>query len=323
METIMRFHRKLSLGLFALLMAASPALAAPQFRADSDVAKQLNLPIYEWSDPQAPSKGTIVAIHGLTFYATSYDDFARHLAERGYRVYAADMRGFGKWKTESAKYGGDDKIHFTQSKEDIVKLLTLLKKNSDDKIICLGESLGANLAMSLAAEHPDLIDGTIVSALCVKTCVHPRARWAVDFWKGLSHPNKPFNLEPYITPYLSHDPKLTADCLADANICRSMSVVELIKAQKTNQAAIDSLNSIPNSMPILVMAGQEDQVVQAKVLPKMVAHMSNKNTKLNVFPKKGHLLIEHQAVDPNVSRIVDNWLESIQNTSVVSNLTDI
>lgn len=308
----MRFRRKLGYLLATWAAAITPAFAAPVCNLDNEAAEKLNLPIYEWTDPSVPNKGTIVAIHGLTFYAAAYDDFARHLAEKGYHVYAADMRGFGRWKEESKKFGGDDKIHFTQSTEDIVKLLTFLNNRYGEKPICLGESLGANLALTVAAEHPDLVQSAIVSAPCVKTCVHPSPRWAIDFWKGLAHPNKPLNLERYIEPYLSNNKDLTAACMADRKICRSMSPVELIKADKTNKLAIAQLESIPDTMPLLIMAGKEDQVVKASALPKMVARLKTKDKTLHVIPKHGHLMIEHQKVDTTVAQLVDTWLDKRQ-----------
>jgi len=317
----MRFQRKLGYLLATLAAAISPALATPTCSLDNEAAEKLNLPIYEWSDASVPSKGTIVAIHGLTFYAAAYDDFAKHLAEQGYTVYAADMRGFGRWKDESKKFGGDDKIHFTQSTEDIVKLLTFLNNRSGEKSICLGESLGANLALLVAAEHPELVQSTIVSAPCVKTCVHPSPRWAVDFCRGIAHPNKPLNLEAYIEPYLSNNKELTAACMADRKICRSMSPVELIKADKTNKMAIAQVGAIPDTIPMLIMAGKEDKVVKASALPKMVARLKAKDKTLNVLPKHGHLMIEHQQVDSSVAQVIDTWLAERQSPVVtVSNL---
>lgn len=308
----MRFLRKLGHLLATVTAAITPAFATPTCSMDNEAAEKLNLPIYEWTDPAVPTRGTIVAIHGLTFYAAAYDDFAKHLAERGYRVYAADMRGFGRWKDEYQKFGGDDKIHFTQSTEDVVKLLTFLNNKNGEKPIFLGESLGANLALLVAAEHPDLVQSTIVSAPCVKTCVHPSPRWAVDVWKGLAHPNKPLNLEAYIEPYLSNDKALTAACMADQKICRAMSPVELIKAQKTNKLAIDQVEAIPDTMPMLIMAGKEDKVVKASALPKMVARLKTKDKTLNVLPKHGHLMIEHQKVDGTVAQVIDTWLDERQ-----------
>ncbi len=109
--------------------------------------------------------------------------------------------------------------------------------------------------------------------------------------------------------------------MADTNICRSMSVVELIKANKTNKLALDVIEAIPDTMPILIMAGEKDAVVKASALPKMMARLKSKDKSLQVLPNKGHLLIEHQKFDANISQIVGNWLDNRPNPIVVSKLS--
>ncbi len=65
-------------------------------------------------------------------------------------------------------------------------------------------------------------------------------------------------------------------------------------------------------MPMLIMAGKEDQVVKASALPKMVARLKTKDKTLNVLPKHGHLMIEHQKVDSTVAQVIDTWLDKRQ-----------
>jgi alpha-beta hydrolase superfamily lysophospholipase len=102
-----------------------------------------------------------------------------------------------------------------------------------------------------------------------------------------------------------------------------MSPVELIKATKTNKLALDQLESIPDTMPMLIMAGKQDQVVKASALPKMVARLKTKDKSLNVLPNHGHLMIEHQKVDTEVANVIDGWLDSRQGPVVVSTLTHL
>src|SRR5262245_27873496 len=120
LSAVMTVRKLVSCGfaLLTLLLATSvrPSAAEPVCNVDSALGEKLQLPVYEWVDTTVPPKGIIVAVHGLTFYAAAYDKLARHLAANGYRVYAADLRGFGRWKNEFKKFGGDDQIHFTQSK---------------------------------------------------------------------------------------------------------------------------------------------------------------------------------------------------------------
>ena len=191
-------------GLLFTAFASSTAAASaePVREDDPEIGKKLNLPIYVWSDPTKPVKGIIVAIHGLTFYASAFDDFARYMASQGYVFYAPDMRGFGRWKAESAKWNGDNKVHFSQTKEDLLRVTdTLRRENPDLKIYALGERLGANFAIWLGSSKPNLINGVICSGPCYKRFTHVRARWGKDFATSCWRWNHDLNLEPYINPY--------------------------------------------------------------------------------------------------------------------------
>src|SRR5262249_42993749 len=103
-------RRMLVVILCIFLACGQNAGAAPGCIKDSDVGKQLNLPIYEWVDTAKKRKGIIVAVHGLTLYAYAWDKLASRLASQGYIVFALDQRGFGRWRTESGQFNGDNKI---------------------------------------------------------------------------------------------------------------------------------------------------------------------------------------------------------------------
>jgi alpha-beta hydrolase superfamily lysophospholipase len=82
-----------------------------------------------------------------------------------------DMRGFGRCKTE-AKFSTADqdreKISHEKSYEDIVALVQQVKQTYPDiRLIAMGESLGCTFCVKLAAEHPELVNGVILSAPAV------------------------------------------------------------------------------------------------------------------------------------------------------------
>jgi alpha-beta hydrolase superfamily lysophospholipase len=302
--------RSLFLHLLLAISLASPALAEPVCNVDSLLGQELNLPIYEWIDNSVPTKGIVVAVHGMTFYAHSYDNVARYFASKGYPFYAADMRGFGRWTTENVKFNGDDKIHFTDSENDVLKIVqTVRAKNPDTNVLCLGESLGANIALWVVSTHPELVDASILSAPGVKTQIHPRARWVPDLFRGLAHPKSPLNLEPYITPYLAEDKSIAASCLKDPQMKRALSPVELVKAHITNTRCLKQVQQIPVDMPILVLAGKKDQVFKTPALVEFVKQLGTRKVSMHVFPEKGHLLLEHQPLDPQITKIIDGWLD--------------
>ncbi len=294
----------------ALVFIALPAFAEVQCLKDNPSQAKLNLPIWVWQNKDVPQKGVIVAVHGLTFYAAAFDNLARHLADKGYTFYAADLRGFGRWKIEAAKFNGDDLVHFSQSQEDLATLLKLVRsENPNSKIYCLGESLGANYALWVASTYPSLIDGVIAGSPCIKCCVHVRLRWPADFLQGLLHPKTRLNLEPYINPYLSHDKVVTVDCLKDSKICRSLSPVDLVKTRITNRRTIEHVSEIPSDMPILIIAGRKDRVFKTSSLIEFIPQIGSKKITMNVLENKGHLLLEHQVVLPEVSSMIDEWLD--------------
>jgi alpha-beta hydrolase superfamily lysophospholipase len=308
----MNFRMSTMLSMPSLLLAtlfAQAAYSAPVCDANGELRNRFNLPVYEWSDPDVLPKATIVAVHGLTFYAAAYDDLASELAEKGYRFIAIDMRGFGRWQNENDKFGGDNLIHFTQTYDDVLKLITTLKQEQPElKLFAMGESLGANVALDLVSRNPDLCDGVILGSPCYKAKIHPKPRWAIDMVKGLQNPNRKLNLTPYITPYLSHSKELTTACLKDKRICRNLSPVELVKAQRTISWALLHVDKLPEEFPVLVVAGELDAVYNTKSLPGLFKTFGTKRIDVNIFPDRGHLLLEHQSVMPEISSIFDRWL---------------
>jgi alpha-beta hydrolase superfamily lysophospholipase len=314
-EINMQKLNPLFLTICLAILLAMPVLANPECRVDSEIGAKLNLPVYEWKDDSAEHHATIVAVHGLTLYAQTYDSFAKHLAANGYPFYAADMRGFGRWKTEHAKFGGqDNKVHFTASKQDLVRLLEKLREEQPDKkIICLGESLGANLVVWLASERPELLDGAILSAPCFSEHVTPTPRWAVDIARALANPKTPFDLSHHMKRKLSDDPSVTEDCLKDERMTRALTPVEFFKAMKTNRDSLKKVAQIKPTLPILVIAGSQDKIFKAKSIPKTVAKFGSKQVAVKILDGKGHLLIEHQEVNPQIASIVDGWLTDNQN----------
>lgn len=295
--------------IFAIF-CASKSIAAPVRIDDCKIGQELNLPIYEWVDKTVPRKGIIVAVHGLTLYAACWDKCARHLARRGFRVFALDQRGFGRWNNEGSKFGGNDKIEIGQSQQDLLDFVTTLHQTyPSQKLFLLGESIGSNMALDLVSEHPELVNGAILSALCYKNRVHPKpGHWLKDLAKEVVKPNAPLNLTPYSAPYLTNDPVLVKACSADPMIDRTMKPEDLVKIDILDGKAISAAKSLPANFPLLFISGSQDAMFKSVDLPNLMPKLGSKNVSLHLMMGKGHLLLEHQKVDPQISTIMDTWL---------------
>lgn len=302
--------RRLGLTLAALIVGFSgSALAAPMRQDHVSLTTDVNVPLYYWSDSEARTRGIVLAIHGVTLYARRFNKVANELASNGYPVYAMDIRGFGSWQTENEKFGGDNKIHYTQSENDLTALLIALRRLYPDKrIFVMGESLGANLAVRLASTRPELIDGIILASPCVKRIWRINPRVALDTGKGLMRPWKEFSLTPHIEPYLSEDKRVTEEYLNDPEINKELTPADLIKSVKTNTLALKLIDKMPQDMPVLVIAGKKDKIYKARAIPKFMKQLPTRDKTVHILDDAGHLLLEHDFVQPQVMAKIENWL---------------
>jgi alpha-beta hydrolase superfamily lysophospholipase len=284
------------------------------FAQETSVGDSLHLPICSWSDSSVNTRAIILAIHGVTFYSGNFAESAKHLSAEGYPFYALDMRGFGRWQKEPEIFCGDSGIHYTETQQDLETVLRKLRSEFvNQKIYVLGESIGANLALWLASRDASLIDGIILSSPCIKACFHPTPRMLVDTFRGLMHPNTKHATRPYIEHYISDDPKVTAEYFADPLIVHKMSPAEMIKSLKTNALALRGVKDIPRQMPVLILAGQKDQIYKAQAIRAFAEQLGSENRTLVIEAKKGHILLETKFIEPEILTAIDSWLS--KNTS--------
>ena len=249
-----------------------------------------------------------MAIHGLTFYAKSFDSFAKHLASQGYVVYAQDLRGFGRWKQEPAKFNGDTDIHWDLNEPDLKRVLAAIRKaHPGVPVIGLGESLGANYMLELLADGEPL-DGAILAGPSIDTKANPRLRWLVDGIKGVLQPTKPMDVKPYMSVTVSNDAQIVKGIMRDKNMNQELSPVDLIKAQTLNIRTRATTEELPQRVPILILAGELDKMFNHKATKKFAKKLTQQHVTYHTVPGEGHLLIEHRPVSPKISQLVKNWL---------------
>ncbi|MBX3149892.1 alpha/beta hydrolase [Candidatus Obscuribacterales bacterium] len=304
----------------------APAHADCLFEERAPIGEELNLPVHRWvKETDSKPQGIIVAVPGLVFSGKAYEELGKHFAEKNFHVYTIDLRGLGEWLKPNANFGADKRFHFTQSKDDLSKLLsTLREKYPDVPIFGLGESMGANYCLWEASTCPDLLDGAMLFSISYKVAVHPRPLWVKTFFQGLAHPKTPMNIVPYLEPTLSEDKQLVKKCLAHEDTCKEMSVEDLIKAAVTNRRTVQYLHQLPESMPILIVAGKKDKIQKTNQLHKMVSRMATKKAELVVLKNRGHLLVEHQKPSDEVFEVMNNWLAtSVRPRTTVKTIAEV
>lgn len=108
--------------------------------------------------PNETATTNLFILHGNAGNLTSWSTVADHFHAEGYQIFMLDYPGFGN---SSGKPTHQTVI---ASADAAVTYFKELVKTDSKKNIALGYSLGGNLAIKVATDHPDFFDALIVEA---------------------------------------------------------------------------------------------------------------------------------------------------------------
>lgn len=117
-------------------------------------SKRITANLYETEKP----KGWLLLVHMMSATKESWDDLARHLRGLGYESLAIDLRGHGESEGGPEGYLNFGDAEHQASILDLEAGVEYLKHQNIDlsKLTLAGASIGANLCLRYAAEHPEI-----------------------------------------------------------------------------------------------------------------------------------------------------------------------
>jgi alpha-beta hydrolase superfamily lysophospholipase len=303
----------------AFLIGSSfqPVSADPS-RIDSPAINGKVFPnVYRWSDGAFKPRAVVIAIHGLTMHGTVFETLARHLASQGILVYAPDLRGYGAWhinEEKSKEQFSEDKdnhskIAYRASCTDVVDLVAAVKsENPNVPLYCIGESLGADVAMIAAGKVPTLIDGLIVSSPAIKRKIHLE-HMALDVGKAVTSAHMTLNVTPYLKYFASEDARVTNEALNDPLVRKQLSAQDIMQSFKFIDSGLKFADTVPDKTPVLVLQGDKDEIIDSSGVLKLAQHLSSTDQTIKWFKGKGHLLLETSFISEKAINAVDQWLD--------------
>lgn len=257
----------------------------------------------EWQSPE-PAKIVVVCIHGLGLCARAYKPLAHEFSASGIDGFGVNVRGFGpdRDKAELAKLNCEETV------SDVRKLLVSIHEEQPDyKIVLIGESMGGALAVRVAAENPELVDGVVCSAPAWKLLRIRQTAVKGVFQLFLYSGSRPGFASRSLMHQATADPKLTEHWLKDPSHKLTLSLGEarafLSFIHKTDLYA-KKLN-----LPVLITQGLNDNLVSPKSVARLFKDIPSRNKTVLIDGKGEHLLLEEGEFSPALKSRLIEWIK--------------
>lgn len=237
--------------------------------------------VHAWECAQRP-KGVVQIVHGMAEHGGRYARLAAQLNAQGLAVYAQDLPGHGQTAPDTKSLG-----HFGSGSQWSTALAAINgvralieREQPGVPLFLLGHSMGSFLTQHYLVEHGEGLAGAILSATSASMgplrALGERLMRAEALLLGAGHRsalaelltfkdfNRKFRPNRTGSDWLSRDAAEVDAYVADPYCgfrCSASLWAELLHAGKTLTAP-ERLVRIPNSLPVLLLAGGEDPVCQ-------------------------------------------------------------
>lgn len=127
-----------------------------------------------WLPAASPARYTAVYLHGAAGNLGDSVNALARLHAMGLNVFAFDYRGYGQ-----SRFAHPNEARWREDANSAIRYLTETRHTAPRSLILVGKDLGANLALEIAATHPDLAGVVLENPLESPTTTifnDPRAR---------------------------------------------------------------------------------------------------------------------------------------------------
>lgn len=292
--------------VFLLCLATLPAWATVQRNDNSEISRSIGVPIYEWKDDQVEKpRKILVAVHGFAQQGGALSFIAQKYAQQGYLVIAPDLRGHGRWRETDASM----EENLQKSCDDLAKILAQLhKRYKKADIYCIGESTGSGVLMNAIEKEDRGIRAVVLCAAGSQPAFHNPAVMGASFIKGMASMVSQVDIKSYLQHYLSDDPRVAQEMIDDPLAKKSQSALQLLGTMSFIRDMPGRASRMPSSIPVLVMQGSEDQIVNAESAQAVFDSLKTDDKKFVVVPGSGHILVGTAYIKPSVAKTIDTWL---------------
>ena len=260
----------------------------------------------EWL-PEGTPRAVLQIAHGVSEYVLRYEDYARHLTERGFAVVGNDHLGHGLSVAEGAP-----RLYFGPkgSWNWVVEDMEQLRKLTHEKFpnlpyFLLGHSMGSFLTRTYLIRYPGTVDGAVIMGTGYMNAAATAASLAVIRAECLRNGESRPNAVATQASFGIYNRRFAPN--ASAGLFREMlSGIRFVCKE-------DNIRKMNHHTPILFISGATDMVgdcskgVERAAAAFRKAGMRDVTVKL--YPELRHEVLK-EACHEQVYEDIDRWLES-------------
>lgn len=222
--------------------------------ATATTSDGLNLYSQTWL-PDGSPKGMLAFIHGMGEHSGRYRHLGATLADAGYGLHMADLRGHGK---SPGKRGHI--MTWEDFRRDAATIMHSARQAApDSKHFFGGHSLGGLIGLSMALDNPRGYQGVVISAPGLRPAFHIPG-WKLRLGRQLSKITPEATLSSGLPPGdICRAPAVVEAYISDPLVHDKTSArmaIESFKAQAEVLACMDEIK-----LPILILHGTADRLV--------------------------------------------------------------
>ena len=265
-----------------------------------------NPPALYWKTEASKPKGVVLCLHELGMHAGRFEDLGKRMSSDGYAVYATDFRGFGAWRRVAGK---DARMDIDRSLEDTrLTLEAIRKSNPGLPVFLLGEAMGGAMALKVAAQYPNLVQGVVSSApggehyKTVGNYMQVGARVLVG------RHNKDANMAEDLIVMATPRNSLQQNIKSDPWVRMDLTPRELMSCQFFMYKTRSFARKI-KERPVMIVQGMKDGESRPEGADKISNVLTTKNKEMLKVPEGDHFVYQDSTVDDAVVKQTLGFLD--------------
>lgn len=248
-------------------------------------------------------KAAVIIVHGYAEHSGRYEQVATHLAEKGYGIYAFDLRGHGRSEGKRAYVRSVDE-HVT----DLERFVAHVREQvSGQPLFLLGHSMGGTIVAAYLVSRDVDLDGAILSAAALRSARGlARIPQGLISFVGRVAPKLPF--AKLSSDKISRDEAVVRAYDNDPLVFRGMmpagTAAAMIRAMRDIEARPETI-----TLPLLLLHGSADEITKPEGSQELYERAGSTDKTLKLYDGLYHEVLN----EPERQRVLDDivsWLNA-------------